>query len=141
MGGAGPIFTGARRQRGGSVLGAIKSVVSPLLSGVGNSIKKNAMNNAFGLALDVVGDIFTGKNIKSSLINRAKQRVLKTLKDTFSDVRGMPIRRKKKVVKRMKKRVLGKKQMDLVKRTGRLESIHANAAHHVNHLPRRNDVV
>ena len=110
VGGAGPIFTGARRQRGGSVLLAMKSIVSPLLSGVGNSIKKNAMNNAFGLASDVVGDIFTGKNIKSSFINRAKQRGLKTLKDTFADVRGMPIRRKKKVVKKMKKRVLGKKQ-------------------------------
>ena len=110
VGGAGPIFTGARRQRGGSVLGAIKSIVSPLLSGVGNSIKKNAMNNAFGLTSDVVGDIFTGKNVKSSLVSRAKQRGLKTLKDTFADVRGMPIRRKKKDVKRMKKSVLGKKQ-------------------------------
>ena len=109
-GGAGPIFTGARRQRGGSVFGAVKSIVAPLLSGVGKSLKKNALNNAFGLATDVVGDIFTGKNIKSSLIGRAKQRGLKTLKDTFSDVRGMPLRRKQKVVKRMKKRVLGRKQ-------------------------------
>lgn len=108
VGGAGPIFTGARRQRGGSVLGAIKSIVSPLLSGVGNSIKKNAMNNALGLATDVVGDMFSGKNVKSSLLNRAKERGLRALKQTFADV--MPVRRKRKPVKRMKKRVVGKKQ-------------------------------
>ena len=108
VGGAGPIFTGARRQRGGSVLGAIKSIVSPLLSGVGNSIKKNAMNNALGLATDVVGDMISGKNVKSSFLNRAKERGLRTLKQTFAEV--MPVRRKRKPVKRMKKRVVGKKQ-------------------------------
>lgn len=108
VGGAGPIFTGARRQRGGSVLGAIKSIVSPLLSGVGNSIKKNAMNNALGLATDVMGDMFSGKNVKSSLLNRAKERGLRTLKQTFADV--LPTSRKRKPVKRMKKRVVRKKQ-------------------------------
>ena len=33
VGGAGPIFSGARRQRGGSVFGALKSIVSLLLTG------------------------------------------------------------------------------------------------------------
>ena len=108
VGGAGPIFTGARRQRGGSVLGAIKSIVSPLLSGVGYSIKKNAMNNALGLATDVVGDMISGKNVKSSFLSRAKERGLRALKQTFAEV--MPVRRKRKPVKRMKKRVVGKKQ-------------------------------
>ena len=108
VGGAGPIFTGARRQRGGSVFGAIKSIVSPLLSGVGNSIKKNAMNNALGLATDVVGDMISGKNVKSSFLSRAKERGLRALKQTFAEV--MPVRRKRKPVKRMKKRIVGKKQ-------------------------------
>ena len=84
VGGAGNIFAGGRRQRGGSVLGAVKSIVTPLLSGVGQSLKRHAMKNAVGLATDVVGDVFTGKNIKDSLINRGKQRGLATLKGTFS---------------------------------------------------------
>ena len=117
VGGAGPIFTGARRQRGGSVFGAIKSVVLPLLSGVGNNIKKNAMKNALGLATDLAGDVFMGRNMKSSLLNRVKQRGLKTLRDTFADVRGMPLRRKRKGVKRVKKRVIGRKQKGSGRRT------------------------
>ena len=64
VGGAGPFFSGARRQRSGSVFGALKSIVSPLLPGVGHSIKKNVMNNALGLAADVKSDT----KIKQSLM-------------------------------------------------------------------------
>lgn len=104
VGGAGPIFSGARRQRGGSVFGALKSIVSPILSGVGQSLKKNAMNNAIGLAGDVMGDVFRGRNISNSLMNRGKQRGIATLKGTFTDVTGMakrPFARKKRKLKRL----------------------------------------
>ena len=106
VGGAGSIYAGSRRQRGGSVLGALKSVVSPLLSGVGSSLKKNVMNNAFGLAADVVGDVLGGKNVKQSFLNRGKQRGLSALKQTFTDVTGMGRKRvgRRKKVKRVGRR-------------------------------------
>ena len=114
VGGAGSIYAGSRRQRGGSVLGALKSVVTPVLSGVGQSLKKNAMNNAFGLATDVVGDMFSGKNLQSSLIHRGKQRGLRTLHQTFADLKRTPLRRTRKVpMKRKKKRVVGRRRRQI----------------------------
>lgn len=115
VGGGGNVFAGSRRQRGGSVLGALKSVVSPILSGVGSSLKKNAISNAVGLAGDVMGDVFRGRNIGKSLINRGKQRGMATLKGTFQDVTGMSkrpgVRKKRKL-----KRVSGKRQRGSGKR-------------------------
>lgn len=105
VGGAGSIYAGSRRQRGGSVLGALKSVVSPILSGVGSSLKKHAMKNVLGLATDVAGDVFRGRNIKQSLLNRGKQRGMRALKQTFSDVTGMAkTRTSRKKPKRLGKR-------------------------------------
>ena len=84
--GAGAIFSGARRQRGGSIFGALKSIVAPLLSGVGRSLKRNVIRNAVGLANDVVTDVSSGKNIKTSLMTRGKQRGLNMLKQTLGNV-------------------------------------------------------
>ena len=70
--GGGVIFSGARRQRGGSIFGAFKSVVTPVLSGLGRVLKKNVTKNAVGFAKDIMGDVVNGRNIKSSLVNRAK---------------------------------------------------------------------
>lgn len=107
VGGGGSIYAGSRRQRGGSVFGALKSIVSPVLSGVGQSLKKHAINNAVGLAGDVMGDVFRGRNVTKSLMNRGKQRGIATLKGAFSDVTGMgktAIARKKKRMKRLNTR-------------------------------------
>ena len=106
--GAGAIFAGTRRQRGGSVLGSLKSVVTPLLSGVGKSLKKNVVNNAFGLVKDVAGDLFSGKNLKKSVINRGKQRGMRTLKRLMGDVKNMTLRRTRKTPLKKKKRTIVK---------------------------------
>lgn len=92
LSGAGGIFSGARRQRGGSILGALKSVVKPLANNLGSSLK----SNAFGFAKDVVGDIVKGRNLKDTLLSRGKERGLKTLKQTFTGTSS-----KKKTVKRL----------------------------------------
>ena len=57
LSGAGGIYSGSRRQRGGSIFGAIKSIVTPLISGIGRSFSRNVLNNAVGFASDVVGDM------------------------------------------------------------------------------------
>ena len=72
-----PVFSGSRRQRGGSILGAIKSMVMPVLGSLG----KSALKQAVGFAGDVVGDITQGRNLRSSL----KSRGLKRLKNVGSE--------------------------------------------------------
>ena len=57
----GAIYTDTRRQRGGGIFGALKSVVAPLLSTVGRSLKRTVLSNAVGFAGDVVNDIASGK--------------------------------------------------------------------------------
>lgn len=102
--GAGAIYAGARRQRGGSIFGALKSIVTPLISGIGRSLKKNVMRNAVGFASDVVGDLASGKNVKNSLMNRGKERGLRTLQETID---GPRTRRRRKAPKRMRRKQHG----------------------------------
>ena len=72
-----PVFSGSRRQRGGSILGAIKSMVMPVLGTIG----KTALKQAVGFAGDVVGDISKGRSIRSSLRSHG----LKRLKNVGSE--------------------------------------------------------
>ena len=71
-GGVMPVFAGSRRQRGGSVLGALKSFFMPLFSRLSQRGVKAAMN----VAQHVVGDAMTGRNVAASL----KQHGLKAAK-------------------------------------------------------------
>ena len=119
------------------MFGALKSIVSPLLSGVGHFIKKNVMNNALGLATDVMTDVMSGTKVKQSLLNRGKQRGLQVLKQTFRDVSGMPVRRR--TVR--KKKTFGKKQRGSGKRKKRASKPSRNVVLLGNQLPRRNVVV
>ena len=81
-----PIYSGSRRQRGGGVLGAIKSFFMPIL---GNLAKRGTVN-ALGLAEDVAMDAFSGKNVKESLkthgVNRAKRVGMSVLQDTIGQI-------------------------------------------------------
>ena len=136
LSGAGVIYSGARRQRGGSIFGALKSIVTPLVSSFGKSLKRNVVNNAIGFAGDVVGDIASGRNVKQSFLNRGKERGLRTLKETFvrKEKRKTPkrlntrtrrqrgsgrkrvIRRRKSVKKSSRKRHLTSKHLTSAKR-------------------------
>lgn len=80
--GSGVVFSGERRQRGGSILGALKSVVMPVISKVGPKILKTVGNIAkkqvFGLATDLLMDRVSGKNVTDSLKSRGKTRLLQS---------------------------------------------------------------
>ena len=86
VGGGGVIFSGARRQRGGSIFGALKSVVMPVLKRVGRSFGRIATKNALGLATDVISDTLSGRNVKDSLKNRGREHLLSTANEGLSSI-------------------------------------------------------
>lgn len=75
-GGAMPVFSGSRRQRGGSIFGALKSFFAPILGGIGRKVMKRGAQEAVGLAKDVVKDAFMFKNVNDSVIRNGKKRAL-----------------------------------------------------------------
>lgn len=105
VGAGGAIFSGSRRQRGGSILGSIKSVVVPFVKSIGRNLFGVAKKQAVGLASDVVSDAINGRNIKDSLKARGKQRLLKGAQQGLNKLRGV------KRVKRGRQRGSGKRRM------------------------------
>ena len=96
-----PVFSGSRRQRGGSILGSIAKVAMPILGNIG----KAALGQAVGLAKDVAGDLAQGRNIKESLKQRGISRLKKTAKASLSNIVGRrgqrrPMRRQAPLGKR-----------------------------------------
>ena len=81
-GGGIPIYSGSRRQRGGNVLGAIKSFFMPLLG----MVARKGASAAVNLAKNVAGDVFRGRNIRSSLKNRGVSAAKSVGKDVLSNV-------------------------------------------------------
>ena len=75
-GGSFPVFAGSRRQRGGSILGSLAKMVMPVLGAVG----KAALNQAAGLAGDLVSDAQQGRSFRQSLKQRGLSRLGKTLR-------------------------------------------------------------
>ena len=78
--GSGVIYSGARRQRGGSALGALKSMVLPIAKTVGpkliKKVGKIAKSQLFGLATDLIADKVSGRNMTDSLKSHGKARLL-----------------------------------------------------------------
>ena len=104
-----PVYAGSRRQRGGSILGALSKMVLPVLSTVGKNVGRAALNQAMGFAKDVMGDIARGGDIKQSLkqhgLKRLRNVALKSLskvsasrKRQTSEIpkRHQPLRKKRK---------------------------------------------
>ena len=112
-GGGLPVYSGSRRQRGGNVLGAIKSFVMPILGGVKQTALRHAKRQAFGLAKDVAFDAFRGRNIGESLkergIQHAKELGKGVLRDTVRGVAG-PFSSKRKATSNTVKRPLKKRR-------------------------------
>ena len=98
-GGALPIYAGSRRQRGGSLLGALKSLAMPFVNTIKQNAIRHAKQQAFGLAKDMAFDAFRGRNLGDSLkrhgIRRAKQLGKNVVFDTISTATD-PIKRKSK---------------------------------------------
>lgn len=84
--GGGVVFSGARRQKGGRILGSLKSVVLPVLKTVGRKLGHIASKQALGLASGIVADAIAGKNVKQSLISRGKRTLLNTANEGLSSI-------------------------------------------------------
>ena len=70
-GSAFPVFSGSRRQRGGSLFGSLKSLVLPVVRDLG----RTALRHAIGFADDVVSDMNQGRDLQSSLRSHGLQRL------------------------------------------------------------------
>ena len=81
-----PVFSGSRRQRGGSILGSIAKVAMPILGNIG----KAALGQAVGLAKDVAGDLVQGRNIGQSLKQHGLKRLKNTAMTSLSNMTGRP---------------------------------------------------
>ena len=99
-----PVFSGSRRQRGGSILGSLKNFFMPILKNFGRSVARKGTRAALQLANDVASDALSGRNIKESFINNAKSRaksfgkevVIEELDTLNKSVRGAGNSRKRR---------------------------------------------
>lgn len=90
-----PVYSGSRRQRGGSVLGALKGFVMPALGAIKRSALRRVKAEAFGLAKDVARDAMSGRNILQSAKTRGIQRAKRLGKGVLSDAVGSVSRKRK----------------------------------------------
>ena len=102
-GGSLPIFSGSRRQRGGSIFGALKRFFMPIVTAFGKKIVRQGAKQAVGLAKDVVQDAMMSKNIPDSLKRHGKKRALDLTRyaaveglDSLEKMIGSGTRRKKR---------------------------------------------
>lgn len=75
-GGGMPVFSGSRRQKGGSIFGALQRFFMPVVKAFGRKIVKHGAQQAVGLAKDVVKDAFLTGNVKDSVRKHGKKRAL-----------------------------------------------------------------
>lgn len=68
-----PIFAGSRRQRGGSIFGALKSLFMPMAK----SALKRGVKAVGEMASDVVTDALDGQNIGQSIMTHGKRQMKK----------------------------------------------------------------
>ncbi len=75
--GAMPVFSGSRRQRGGSIFGTIKGFLMPVLSSLGKKIAKRGAHEAVGFAKDFASEAFSSNKLSAEPMKRiAKKRAL-----------------------------------------------------------------
>ena len=101
-----PVFTGARRQRGGGIFGSLSKVLAPVAKRVGRSIFRQGI----GFAKDVASDVMAGKDFKSSLINRGKSRAKNLGREALRGVRGMVGQGRRRYRKRTSRKRLSRKR-------------------------------
>ena len=84
-----PVYSGSRRQAGGSLFGSIKRAVVPTLKTAGKEMGRQAL----GLFSDVAQDVLSGEDIGESIKQRAKERAaeaarqgIRAITDTASQV-------------------------------------------------------
>lgn len=84
-----PVYAGSRRQRGGSILGAIKKTVLPALGNVAGKVGTKILSNGIGLAGDVAGDVLLGRqSFSKSLKHHGLKRLKNIGREGLGDVIG-----------------------------------------------------
>jgi len=84
-----PVYSGSRRQRGGSVLGALKGFVMPVI----NQVKKSAKGEAWRLAKGLAADAIRGRNLTESVKTRGMESLKRLGKDVFINTTAGAIRK------------------------------------------------
>ena len=82
-GGGLPVYSGSRRQRGGSILGALKSFIMPIFQTVKRTALKQGKQAAVKMAKDVAVDAITGRNIGNSIKTRGINSIKQLGKNTL----------------------------------------------------------
>lgn len=82
VGGGFPVFSGSRRQRGGSIFGALSRTVLPMLRSFGKRALGHAAKKALGLGQHVLFDTMRGVNPRQSLMKHGKQAAKEFLTDS-----------------------------------------------------------
>ena len=115
-GGGLPVYSGSRRQRGGSVLGAIKAFIMPFLSGVKNRVIQQAKAEGTKFAKGVAKDAVQGKNIiqsaKTRAIHGVKQLGKNVAHDTTRALTGTTSRKRKPAGQKRKPTIAKKRRVN-----------------------------
>ena len=82
-GGGFPIFTGARRQRGGGIFGALKTMLMP----IAKSALKRGLKGAVNVGMNVANDMIEGKNFKQSITQHGKRELKNVAQHTMRGVK------------------------------------------------------
>ena len=106
------VFSGSRRQRGGSFLGSLKKFFFPIAKNLGSQVASQGI----GLVSDIANDAMTGKNIKDAIKTRGKASAINFGKsaarqgiDALTSMFGKggrraPLRRRRKGTRGIRKR-------------------------------------
>ena len=81
-----PVYSGARRQRGGSILGALKNFIMPIVQNVKRNAIRHGKQEAWKLAKGVALDTFRGRNIGDSIKTRGTHGLRQLGKNVIHDV-------------------------------------------------------
>lgn len=87
-----PVYSGSRRQRGGSVLGAVKNFIMPIVSSLKNRAIRRVKGETWRLAKGLAADAITGRNMVQSVKNRGLQSVKRLGKNTAIDTAASIVR-------------------------------------------------
>ena len=116
-GGSFPVFSGSRRQRGGSIFGALKRIALPMVKRIGSSLLNTVKTEGVKLGKDVLSDIAEGRNIKETLVNRGKAAAInvgkRSLRNAVKTVTGAGRkrrRRRRSTFKQIRKRSASKQK-------------------------------
>ena len=125
-----PAYGGQARQKGhgfGSLIGGLLRSAVPLLSSIGRKVAKSAGSALLSTGAGVLSDVIAGKNLKKSVVSRARntgQQVLKRASTSaqgyINSVSGQPPAKRRATTKRRgrakQQRGSGKTKKKTVKR-------------------------